>query len=114
MVRHTLASLGTLQALLNKSSDANFVRLITNSKEGPISSSSTRGIWHPEFLRMALTKKIFLNNNNPMVTLYILQWITQTLIMFKKKKKISTFSPPNKQLWYMHTDKSNNLVWQYL
>ena len=50
----TLAAFGTLQARLNKSWEANFVLRITRSREGPISSNSTLGVFVPDFFSRIL------------------------------------------------------------
>lgn len=56
----TFNDFGRLQASLYRSSDASFVLLSLKSTEGPISSSSTLGVWLPDFFRIALkTKKSF-------------------------------------------------------
>lgn len=50
----TFNDFGRLQASLYRSSDASFVLLSLKSTEGPISSSSTLGVWLPDFFRIAL------------------------------------------------------------
>lgn len=50
----TLTAFGTFLASLNKSSEANLHRRMTKSKEGPTSSSSTRGIFVPDFFSRIL------------------------------------------------------------
>lgn len=52
--KSTLSALGLLQACLNKSSEANLLRLHTKSARGPISSSSILGILVLDFLRSTL------------------------------------------------------------
>lgn len=50
----TLSALGFLQACLNKSSDANLLRLHNKSARGPISSNSIRGILVSDFFKSIL------------------------------------------------------------
>lgn len=50
----TLAVFGCLSARLNRSSEASFVRRMTKSREGPMSSSSTLGVRLPDFFSKIL------------------------------------------------------------
>jgi len=52
--KNTLSALGFLQACLNKSSEANLLRLHSKSAHGPISSSSTLGILVSDFFKSIL------------------------------------------------------------
>jgi len=51
-----LSALGFLQARLNKSSEANLLRLHTKSARGPISSSSILGVFVLDFFKSILKK----------------------------------------------------------
>jgi len=51
-----LSALGFLQARLNKSSEANLLRLHTKSTRGPISSSSILGVFVLDFFKSILKK----------------------------------------------------------
>lgn len=53
----TFVALGCRQACFIKSSEAKWVLLMTRSSEGPISSSSTRGTWVPDFFNRILQTK---------------------------------------------------------
>ena len=55
----TLTTLGTFVAAFIKSSDAKCVLLRTRSREGPISSTSIRGVRLPDFFSNTLKNKIF-------------------------------------------------------
>jgi len=46
-ISFTLAWVGVLQAVLNRSADASFVLRMTKFADGPISSNSTRGVLQP-------------------------------------------------------------------
>lgn len=67
----TLAVFGCLSARLNRSSEASFVRRMTKSREGPMSSSSTLGVRLPDFFSKILQGIIIIKKKSEKLCIYI-------------------------------------------
>lgn len=85
LVIFTFRALGCLWANLYKSSEARCVLLKTKSNDGPISSSSIRGVRHPDFFNRHLQL------HNIQISIIVgeneTEWMVYTKILFLVSKK---------------------------
>lgn len=82
MKNNTLSALGLLQACLNRSSEANLLRLHTKSARGPISSSSILGVFVFDFFKSILKTYESIHDNSKLKLYLLLNIHTIAIFIF--------------------------------